>query len=285
MKILQIPDGLKNNALGIADELGDVMIDCESCYGACDLCVDEAKALGCDKIIHYGHSKLIDSDIPVEYVEMRQEYDTFPVLEKNIEKLKGERIGLVSAVQFLDSLKPAKNFLEKAGKKVVIGKGKYYDGQILGCDVSAAKSIENNVDSFLYIGSGRFHPLGLALKTEKPVFVLDIEKNDIYEVDKSKFEKQKYVAIALAMDAKRFGILVSVKPGQKNLELAKKIKKDLETEGKKAYILVFNEVKPDKLLGMDLDCYINTACPRITIENRTEFKKPILNPDEMENFK
>lgn len=283
MKILQIPDGLKTKALKIADELGDVMIDCESCYGACDLCINEAKVLGCDGIIHYGHFKFVDAGIPVEYIEMRQDYDPVPVLEKGFEKIKGEKIGLISTIQFLDSLEKAKEFLEKRGKTVKIGKGSLNPGQILGCDVSSAKSIQDEVDSFLFIGSGKFHPLGVAMATGKPVFVLDIEKNDIYEIDKNKFERQKYAAIALSKDAKRYGILVSVKPGQMKLDLAKKIKKDLEEKGKKAYILIFNEVKPDKLLGLDLDCYINTACPRLTIENRTEFEKPILNPDEMED--
>lgn len=281
MKILQIPDGLKTKAIKIADELGDVLIDCESCYGACDLAINEAKDLGCNGIIHYGHSKLIETDVPVEYVEMREDYDPVLVLENNLDKLKEEKIGLVSTIQFLDSLEKAKEFLEKKGKTVKIGKGKLNPGQVLGCDVSSAKSIEKEVDSFLFIGSGKFHPLGVAMSIGKPVYVLDVEKNDIYQIDKKDFEKQKYAAIALEKDAKKFGILVSVKLGQLNLELAKKIKKNLEDKGKKAYILVFNEIKPEKLLGLDLDCYINTACPRITIENRTEFKKPILNPDEI----
>jgi 2-(3-amino-3-carboxypropyl)histidine synthase len=285
MKILQIPEGLKTKAIEIADELGDVLIDCESCYGACDLAIQEAKVLGCDGIIQYGHSKLIDSEIPVEYREMREDYDPVPVLEKDLEKIKGEKIGLVSTIQFIDSLEKAKKFLKKKGKTVIIGRGNLNLGQVLGCDVSSAKSIENEVDSFLFIGSGKFHALGVAMETGKPVFVLDVEKNVIYELDKRDFEKQKYAAISLAKDAKKFGILVSVKPGQLNLELAKKIKKDLERKGKKAYLLVLNEVKPEKLLGLDLDCYINTACPRITIENRTEFKKPVLNPDEIESFK
>jgi len=211
-----------------------------------------------------------------------EHYNPVPVLEKSSDKLKGNKIGLISTLQFLDSLESAKEFLEKKGKTVKIGKGKIYPGQILGCDVSSAKSIEDEIDSFLFIGSGKFHPLGLSLKTEKPVFVLDIEKNDIYELDKQEFLKQKYAAIALAKDANKFGILVSVKPGQLNLELAKKIKKDLEDRGKKAYILIFNEIKPEKLEGLELDCYINTACVRIAVENRTEFKKPILNTDEIE---
>ncbi len=66
-----------------------------------------------------------------------------------------------------------------------------------------------------------------------------------------------------------------------NIELAEKIKQDLIKKGKKAYILVFDEIKPEKLEGFDLNAYINTACPRIVIEDRTLFKKPILNPDEI----
>jgi 2-(3-amino-3-carboxypropyl)histidine synthase len=281
-KLLQVPDGLKRKALKIADETGDVLIDCESCYGACDLAVNEAKVLGCDKIIHFGHSKLVEIDIPVDYKEIREKFDIKPLLKKI--KIKEKKIGLISTLQFIDSLKEVKDFLEKNGKIIRIGKGRIYDGQILGCDTSSAKNIEKDVDAFLYIGSGNFHPLGLALKTEKPVYFLNLEKNKLENLKelKEKFLKQRYVAIALAKDAKTFGILVSVKPGQMNLKLAKDIKNKLESDGKKAYILVFNEIKPEKLEGFELDCYINTACPRIAIDNRTDFKKPILNPDEIE---
>lgn len=285
-KILQVPDGLKRKALKIADEIGDVLIDCESCFGACDLAIREAKTLSCERIIHYGHSKFIETEVPVEYIELRENYDPIPVLKKELNKIKEEKIGLVSTLQFLNSLEKAKKFLEENNKAIKIGKGRFYQGQILGCDISSAKAIEDEVDAFLYIGSGKFHPLGIALKTEKPVYALDVEKNEINDLKglKEKFLKQKYVAEALAKDANKFGILVSVKLGQLNLKLAEEIKKKLEEKGKKAYILVFNEIKPEKLEGLELDCYINTACPRITIENRTEFKKPILNPDEIESF-
>jgi len=280
MKLLQIPDGLKRKALKIADDLGDVLIDCESCYGACDLAINEAKALGCDGIIHFGHSKLIESDLPVEYREIREKIDL--LLEKI--DVKEKKIGLISTLQFIDSLDKVKDFLEKKGKIVKIGKGRSYCGQILGCDTSSAKTIEKEVDAFLFIGSGHFHPLGLALQTDKPVYFFNIEKNKMEDLQelKEKFLKQRYATIALAKDAKTFGILVSLKPGQLNLKLAKEIKKKIEAKGKKAYILIFNEIKPEKLEGLDLDCYINTACPRIAIDNRTDFKKPILNPDEIE---
>ncbi|MFH0897742.1 MAG: diphthamide biosynthesis enzyme Dph2, partial [Candidatus Bathyarchaeota archaeon] len=195
-----------------------------------------------------------------------------------------KRIGLVATAQFIDSLKDVKILLEKEGKIVKIGKGNLSPGQILGCEFSSAKEIEKDVDAFLYIGTGHFHPLGLAIQTEKPVYFLNIEKGELEDLRKIKemFLKQSYATIALAKDAKTFGILISVKPGQMKLELAKKIKKNLENRGKKAYLLAFNEIKPEKLMGLDIECYINTACPRIAIENRTEFKKPILNPNELD---
>ncbi|MFH1229712.1 MAG: diphthamide synthesis protein, partial [Candidatus Aenigmatarchaeota archaeon] len=81
-KLLQVPDGMKRKALKIADEIGDVIIDCESCYGACDIATNEAKSLGCDKLIHYGHSKFVDTDMPVEYREAREKIDITKMIKK-----------------------------------------------------------------------------------------------------------------------------------------------------------------------------------------------------------
>ncbi|MBR9682761.1 MAG: diphthamide biosynthesis enzyme Dph2 [Candidatus Aenigmarchaeota archaeon] len=284
---LQVPEGLKTKVFEIADELGeDVIISGETCFGACDIKPDEAKRAGCEKIVHYGHTKFLESDMPVEYKEIREKIDVVPVLESNIEMIKDyERIGVVTTLQFLDVLADVKNYLESKGKKMILGKGQktVYDGQVLGCDPYAGVSIKDDVDCFIYIGSGKFHPLGLLLKTEKPVFGLDIERNEMKSIDefKDKFLRQKYAAIGMVKDAKRFGILVSSKPGQMNMDLAEKIKGKLRSEGKKAWILIFDEVKPEKLEFLDLDAYVNTACPRIAIEDRTAFKKPIVNPDEL----
>ena len=37
------------------------------------------------------------------------------------------------------------------------------------CNCTSGMSIANEVDSYLYIGSGNFHSLGLALAIDKPV--------------------------------------------------------------------------------------------------------------------
>ncbi len=293
--LLQVPEGLKTKATEMAAKLekegNEVVISSEPCYGACDIKVDEAKRLGCQKIVHYGHTRFVETDFPVEYVEHREKVDVVPILEKNHTVLQGfKRIGLVSSLQFIDALKPAKEFLDKNGHKTIIGEvkssKKLYPGQILGCDVSAAKRVENDVDAFLFLGCGKFHPLGLSLKGGKPIFSLDFERGTVGKIDDTLFRKQKAVAIALAKDAKTFGILVSTKIGQSNIDLAKSVKRKLSANGKEAFILAMDEIRPEKLMGIKADAWVCTACPRIAIENRADFKGPILNPDELdESFK
>ena len=289
---LQVPGGLKRNVLKLADEIGgDVVISGENCYGACDIRPADAEALKCDKIIHYGHSvymhpKTLKAKMPVEYREHREKIDATPIIKKNFSKIeKFNSFGLVSSVQFLDSLELAKRFLESKGKKVIMDKGVLtaHEGQILGCDTVAATKTENNIDCFLAIGSGIFHPLGLALKTDKPFFAIDVEYGSMNEIKNSrdKFLRQRYAAIALAKDAKVVGILVSVKPGQENIAFAEKLRDRMIKSGKKAYILAFDEITASKLEGIPIDLYVNTACPRIAIEDRESFKKPIINIDEM----
>jgi 2-(3-amino-3-carboxypropyl)histidine synthase len=292
MKILlQVPEGLKTKAVEMAAKLerdgNEVMISAEPCYGACDIKVDEAKRLGCQKIVHYGHTRFVETDFPVEYVEHREKADVRPILENNYGVVKDfKNIGLVSSLQFTDALKDAKTFLESKGHRVIIGNTKsaktLYPGQILGCDVSNAISIEGKVDGFLFIGCGRFHPLGLSLKGSKPLFSLDFEKGKIARIDDTLFRKQHAVAVSLAKDSKVFGILVSTKIGQSNTGLANRIKRKLEAKGKTAFVLAFDEIRPEKLMGIKADAWVNTACPRIAIENRGEFKGPILNPDELD---
>ena len=37
----------------------------------------------------------------------------------------------------------------------------------------------------------------------------------------------------------------------------------------------------EKLLGIEADAYVNTACPRISIDDYASYKKPMLNYSEV----
>ena len=65
--LLQFPDGLKPYATSISDEIKkelsknkmkntEILIWLDSCFGACDVPVNESKQLGIDLIIQFGHS-------------------------------------------------------------------------------------------------------------------------------------------------------------------------------------------------------------------------------------
>ena len=290
--LLQYPEGLRTKAIEIAKKLEKegnlVFISIEPCYGACDLRINEAKMLKCDKIIHLGHTRFLKTEIPVDYIELKESFEMEDSL-KELEKIEFEKVGILASLQFIDFIPKVKEYLEKIGKKAILGKGKnnekfLYPGQILGCDYSQAFEIEKLVECFLVISSGKFHAIGLAMKTEKPVYLLDVEKRKVEKIDASEFIKRKIIAQELAKDCKRIGILVSTKPGQFKPELAEKLKKKIEALGKEAYILVADEIKPEKIEYLSIDCIVNTACPRIAIEERALYKIPFLNRDEFEEI-
>ena len=200
----------------------------------------------------------------------------------NADKLP-KKIGIVATAQFLDNIKDIINYLKNNGKEIFIGKNKQkFNGQILGCDVNAAAKIQDNVDAFLYIGSGEFHPIGVALKTNKDVFTFNpvkivFSKLNNNEIEKNKKNrKAKYVKF---LNADNIGILVSTKLGQNSCKKALEIKKKLEEKGKKAFIFVFDTLDANEMENFPfIDFWVNTACPRIADD---EDKKNVIDMDEL----
>ena len=279
--LVQVPEGLKTSVQKLADFLEkngvEPFISIEPCFGACDLRGREAKALGCDALLHIGHADMeIKAEVPVFYYAYYIDYDFVPLLKMILRQIKFRKICLVSTVQFLKSIESAKKFLEKNGFTVYVG------GSVLGCDASNARRFEKMVDCYLFIGSGRFHPLGLQEKTQKPVMFLDIERRVLEdlseEMDMMKIRKK--MRLEKAKDAKKFGILVSTKPGQNRVKRAVDLKIKLARMGKNVYILAGDYFTAEKLLGLKIDVLVNTACPRIR-EDYEQFNKIILDPEDV----
>jgi 2-(3-amino-3-carboxypropyl)histidine synthase len=195
-----------------------------------------------------------------------------------LDRLPG-KLGLVTTAQFLDTIKEIKTYLEKNNKEVFIDKEKQTnEGQLLGCDTGAAEKIQNKVDAFLYIGSGRFHPLGVSLKTNKEVFTFNPITSTFNKLNQNEIEKyknQKKVRLTKFLSADNIGILVSLKPGQYSYKKAEEIKNKLEKDGKNAFIFVFDTLDSNELNNFTfVDFWVNTACPRIADD---EDKKNIIS--------
>jgi len=271
---VQYPEGLKLRIQSIAKKIEDngfeTIICCEPCYGACDIRDYEAERLDCDAILHIGHSDFkIKSKIPIIYWEYFYTVDPIPILKKEMQKLKQfKRIGLITSVQFVKATKKVKDYLKEMGKEVYIHKSLNYPGQILGCNIDAAKKIEDKIDCFLYVGAGKFHPIGVAINRKKPVYSLDLEKNELYtlEIERKKWLKRKAWYNSKLEDAKKVGIIVCWKKGQQRVKEARKLKKELQNKGKEVGILAFDDFKKEKIEGLKFDVLVNLACPRLDDE-------------------
>jgi len=283
--LLQFPEGLKQYAVQKAEELEkqghEVFISSSNSYGACDIAIDEARAICADKIIHFGHAPFplnMKIEIPVEFDEWRMDFDisSLEVAVEEFKKRKIKKIALGTTVQYVHKLEEAKKFFENHGIKADYKKGvkAHYPGQILGCDAIA---VDVESDAILLIGDGLFH--ALAVDSQKPVFLFHPKAKTLRQINDEieKLRKRRKGALIKAVDCKNFGILLSTKPGQFNPEVAKWMKKELEKRGKKAHIIVSNEFEPYALNNFIVfDCYISSACPRIA-DDYKEFEKPVLN--------
>ena len=207
-------------------------------------------------------------------------------VEKALPMLENwQKIGLTTTVQHVQTLDDVREILLRVGKTVVIGDaGRLnYPGQVIGCDYSNAKSIANDVEAFLFIGGGKFHALGVAFSTSKPTVVADPYEKRAYSVDKEaeKIIKQRWASIEEAKKAKIFAVLIGLKPGQKKLEEAFNVKKKLEENGKTACLFVAKEVTPEVLMEFPtVEAYVNTACPRVSLDDASKFQKPVLTINE-----
>ena len=199
--------------------------------------------------------------------------------------LGGTKLGLVGSIQHLHLLEDYKSRLEKLGFEVEIpvgGARLTFPGQVLGCNYSGD---EPEIGHYLFLGSGDFHPIGLVLHTGKPLAMLDPYTGDSTEMSFERIERilrQRFGLIMAVGDAVSFGILIGEKPGQMRRNLAIRMKKLLEKHHKKGYLLALDHVGPDLIDFYPVDAFVNTACPRIAIDDSTRYSKPLITPYELE---
>ncbi|MFA7342127.1 MAG: diphthamide biosynthesis enzyme Dph2 [Candidatus Methanomethylophilaceae archaeon] len=288
---LQMPEGLKSSAPRAISELsrstGAVFFLLgDPCYGACDLHPryrEFAQAL-----VHFGHSPMpsLGVDEDVLFIEVFHQGRLDDRLQAALPRL-GSRVGLLATVQYLPLLAEAEEYLARNGREVRVGRGDEriaHPGQVLGCNRSAAESVEDEVDCYLYIGEGDFHPLAVSLGTEKPVLVFNPLDGSLRELDekKERMLRHRFAVLQSAMDARRFLVLVSSKTGQDRSPVARQLMEQIHRQGREAIMVVMDELSPDRLLHYDVDAYVNTACPRIALDDQAAYRRPMLTVPEAE---
>ena len=266
---IQLPEGVRPVATELADAItaktgAEVIISGNSCYGACD--IDDKLLRIVDILFHFGHTEyfgsLLSEREKVCFIELRSEVDVKHAVKTAVKELKGETVCVVSTVQHIHMLKDAISVIAQHGKNAVTGKSPMlrYAGQVLGCDFSAAKV---PCDEILFIGSGSFHPVGLALYTGMRVVAADPFTNQLRIFYGEEERKKRYLAVARALDATTFGIIIGMKSGQCNLSEARRLREGAIRKGLNAYLIAMDEITEERLLAYEADAFVNTACPRL----------------------
>jgi len=294
--LLQLPDGMRPFAYQLVKAIetatgSQVFLSGDSCYGACDIALTQAEQLGVDLIIHYGHSPMVKHPgVPVIYVHASIDIDVDKLVEAAIPALgQYDVIGLATTIQHVHQIQEIKRKLEANGVNVLIGKGvgkTFYDAQVLGCSYMTVISIMDMVDAYLYIGGGQFHPVGIVMSTGKSVIIANPYSGSVSTLtdsDLMELAKRRMAAITIAKSAKIYGILVSSKPGQRNLEKALELQTRLREQGKEAVIIYLDEIRPEHVNNYtEPEVLINTACPRVAIDGVKGIDRPMLNINEAE---
>jgi len=276
---LQFPAGLKRRApewAGALKDAGfDVIISGDPCYGACDLAPDTLDHA--DVLVHIGHAP-VDKQDRVIFVPWEVDFDV-AVLEKALPHLKGKNTGLVTTIQHVHLIPAMEEYLRGNGIdiRVADGSGRTpHRGQVLGCCFTTAKEV--HADEILFVGTGLFHPIGIALSTGARVIALDPLAGTVQEVSGDALMRRRFAVMEKARGAKNVGIIVSTKGGQARMALAKR----LAALSPHAVIVTMKEVNPDELLNLGFDAYVNTACPRLAYDDQVRFPVPVLSPQEYE---
>jgi 2-(3-amino-3-carboxypropyl)histidine synthase len=292
---LQAPEGLKRALPRIAKEIqrltgAEVLISGDPCYGACD--VDLRLCEEVDLMLHLGHAGLGEEpleDNPGEahakviFLEARMREDLGAVVQKAARTIRARRAGVATTVQHIHRLDQALEALKEQGIEGLPGPASgrvRYPGQVLGCCFNAVKGLD--VEEYLFIGTGQFHPLGIALVTGKRVIAADPVTGEVSEIDPDPMLRRRFAAIARAMDAKKFAVLVSKKPGQKRMALARHLKALGEAKGLDMFLVYLDNIEPDRLQNLGADAAVSTACPRVALDDAAKYRIPILTPPEFE---
>lgn len=196
-------------------------------------------------------------DMKIMHVHAKSNID-IRIPEDELKELPDVRWGVVTTIQDEHKMGVVLEQLRSAT----------HAGQVLGCNAIAAEKINEQVDEWLFIGSGEFHPVQVALKTGKRVWLWNPASQELGILPPERVEswrKRKQAQVSGFLNSNKIGIIVSTKIGQKNLMRAKELAK----KGDKEYfIFACDELHMSEFENFNfVEFWVNTACPRIPDDN------------------
>ena len=200
---------------------------------------------------------------------------------------KFKNVGLFTTTQFNYKINQVVEQLEKNGNIVVSSQPERTNAkfQVLGCDMYHGNlKLPKKVDVFLYVGDGRFHPNALLFHEEDSktfhqvvLFNPTNNKTDVLtEKDVKKVIDRRTANMKKFLTADYIGVVVTTKPGQEHLHYVEKLKKAFPE--KKFYPFIADQINISEFSNFKwIQSWINTACPRIGMEDAAEIDESLLN--------
>src|SRR3989338_121664 len=206
-------------------------------------------------------------------------------------KKKYTKVALYASVQFCNNLDTVHTQLKDANITVITSKPDraHVQSQLLGCDnyhssLNLAEKELQEIDAYLYVGDGKFHPLALVYAQKDSTVMKEIICNDpmskkmtIMNIDDIKVKLRRYRGALLKFfSAKTVGVIITVKPGQEHLRPSFFLEKKFPE--KKFYYFIDDTVSFNQLENFPfVEVWINTACPRIGFDDQEQFRKGVIN--------
>jgi len=261
----------------------------EVVYGACCLDDHKAKILGCDFIVHYGHSCLVpnhQSSLPALYIFVTIRFPIGPFLAAFNSKISSsvKSIALMGTIQFIPGLATISRNLSENGIKVVTPQAfPLSPGETLGC---TSPRIPLNVTTAIFVSDGTFHLESAMLQNRH---VKDFYRYDPYSrsllrsvYPASEKVKYRHKASINAKHAKMWGIVHGTLGRQGNNRLVGRLEDLFRIKGLKFLKVPLSEITP-KLFQLfpQVEAWVQIACPRLSIDWGEEYTaRPLLTPFE-----
>tara|TARA_Y100000310_G_scaffold124700_1_gene123407 strand:+ start:32805 stop:33539 length:735 start_codon:yes stop_codon:yes gene_type:complete len=198
---------------------------------------------------------------------------------------KFKKVALYASVQFVSLLDRVKEQLEEINVEWVISKASRtsIEGQLLGCN-NYGLNLDKEVDCFLYVGDGKFHPLALVYGQKDIVERKEVVVNDplqkkmfLLSVDDVSGILQKYRASLIKfMSSDTVGVIHTIKPGQEQFKAS--IPLENKFPNKKFYHFIDNNINFNHLEDFPfIQVWVNTACPRVGLDDQEKFRSGVVN--------
>jgi 2-(3-amino-3-carboxypropyl)histidine synthase len=287
---LQLPEGLLLWACALGAILGrfagaEVVIMGDVTYGAC--CVDDlgAAALGCDFLIHYGHSCLVPVDamapgVRVLYVFVGIAFDVAHLCATaRANFAPGARLVLAGTIQFAGALAAARAELAADFPALAVPQAKPLSpGEVLGCTAPALPPGE--ADAIIFVADGRFHLEAIMIRNPSvPAFRYDpygkVMTAEAYDVGAMAGARRRAVAAAAAAAAERpperkpWGLVLGTLGRQGAPAVLDRLAAALDAAGVAHFTVLLGEISAAKLGAFGaraVGAWVQVACPRLSID-------------------